>query len=75
MLTVHSGSVTDELFLDSPLGTLFIAAKDGHGGTKITLAPPHAASVASLSPHSVSAQHWIADSAGAHHVADYLIVG
>jgi hypothetical protein len=75
VLTVHSGSVTDELFLDSPLGTLFIAAKDGHGGTKITLAPPHAASVASLSPHSVSAQHWIADSAGAHHVADYLIVG
>jgi autotransporter-associated beta strand protein len=46
-LVVHSGTVTDTLLLDSPAGTHFIAASDGHGGTKVTLAPPHVAAVAS----------------------------
>ena len=37
---MHSGHVTDTLTLLSPTGTHFIAANDGHGGTKVTLDPP-----------------------------------
>jgi hypothetical protein len=73
-LTVQSGPITDMFTLVSPKGTHFVVANDGHGGTKVTLAPPHAASVASLSPQGVSEQHWTADSVG-HQLGDYLIVG
>jgi hypothetical protein len=53
----------------SPNGTHFAVANDGHGGTEVTLAPfHHAATVASLSSHEVSAE-WPVD-----HVGDYLFV-
>ena len=43
-------------------------ANDGHGGTNVTLALPHAAAkVASLSLHSVDEQHWTTDSVGSTH--------
>jgi len=36
-LTVHSGTVTDTLTLNSPYGTHFAVASDGHGGTDVLL--------------------------------------
>jgi autotransporter-associated beta strand protein len=63
-LTVQSGGVTDLLGLVSPRGVRFVAANDGHGGTKVTLTPPH---TASLSTHDVS-EHWAGD-----HFGDYLL--
>jgi autotransporter-associated beta strand protein len=74
VLTVHSGSVTDELFLNSPLGTHFLAARDGHGGTKITLDPPPATAhaVTSLAGHDLSGE-WAGDlSASSNHMSDFL---
>ena len=73
-LTVHSGRVTDELVLNSPLGTQFVAAKDGHGGTKITLDPPPATvhAMASLAAHDLSGE-WAGDVfAGCNHMSDFL---
>jgi autotransporter-associated beta strand protein len=80
-LTVRSGGVTDTLTLFPPLGkhfgveTLFTAANDGHGGTKVVLDPPHhTAAVASLSAHEVAEQHWAANIAGsASHLSDFLL--
>jgi autotransporter-associated beta strand protein len=66
-LTVHSGHVTDTLTLLSPHGTHFTTASDGHGGTKVTLDPPHVAIVASEVPHHLDGS--------AHHLGDYLWVG
>jgi hypothetical protein len=72
ILDVHSGGVTDVFTLVSPLGTHFVAAKDGQGGTKLTLDPPHH-TVASLSPHDFADQHWATDTAGsAGHFSDFL---
>jgi hypothetical protein len=65
-LTVHSGHVTDTLTLLSPHGTHFTVAKDRHGGTKIVLASPHAATVAAPSSHDLDGS--------AHHLGDYLWV-
>jgi hypothetical protein len=36
-LSVHSGSMTDVLFLNSPHGTHFGVASDHHGGTDVFL--------------------------------------
>ena len=73
ILDVHSGGVTDVFKLVSPLGTHFVAAKDGQGGTKVTLDPPHH-TVASLSTHDVAEQHWATDTAGrAGHLSDFLL--
>jgi hypothetical protein len=36
-LTVHSGTVTDTLTLNSPHGAHFAVASDGHGGTDVLL--------------------------------------
>jgi autotransporter-associated beta strand protein len=75
-LFVHSGKLTYGLGLRSPHGTHFHVASDGHGGTDVTLDPPLAATVASLTLHSFNEQHWTADSVGStHHMGDYLIVG
>ena len=63
---MHSGHVTDTLTLLSPTGTHFIAANDGHGGTKVTLDPPHH-TVASEVPHHLNGS--------VHHLGDYLWVG
>jgi autotransporter-associated beta strand protein len=73
-VTVHSGHVTDTLTLVSPQGTHFVVAKDGHGGTKVTLDPPlHAAMMASVSTHDLSGQQAVADlAASANHLGDYL---
>jgi autotransporter-associated beta strand protein len=66
-LFVQSGSLTYDLILQSPHGTHFVVANDGHGGSKVTLAPPHhTAAVASLSAHDLSTQ-WATD-----HPIDYL---
>jgi autotransporter-associated beta strand protein len=73
ILDVHSGSITDVFKLVVPLGTHFVAAKDGQGGTKVTLDPPHH-TVASLSTHDVAEQHWATDTAGrAGHLSDFLL--
>jgi hypothetical protein len=74
VLTIHSGHVTDVLTLLSPHGTHFVAAKDGQGGTKVTLAPPHhTAAVVSLSTHDFAEPHWATDIAGgAGHLGDFL---
>jgi autotransporter-associated beta strand protein len=74
ILDVHSGGVTDVFKLVSPLGTHFVAAKDGQGGTKVTLDPPHhTAALASLSTHDVAEQNWATDIAGsAGHLSDFL---
>jgi autotransporter-associated beta strand protein len=74
LLSVHSGHVSDKLTLFSPLGKHFTLAKDGQGGTLVTLTPPHvAATVASLSPHDFADQHWATDTAGsAGHLGDFL---
>jgi autotransporter-associated beta strand protein len=73
ILDVNSGTVTDKFTLVSPLGTHFVAAKDGHGGTKVTLDPPaHTSTVASLATHDVAEQHW---AGGASHPDDFLLVG
>jgi len=70
-LTVHSGRVTDELVLNSPLGTQFVAAKDGHGGTKITLGPPPAAAHAVASAgHDLSGEGAGDFSASGNHMSD-----
>jgi autotransporter-associated beta strand protein len=75
-LTVDSGGIKDMFTLLSPKGTHFAAASDGHGGTKVTLEPPFAASLASPALHDVGDQHWAADGAGGTHaMGDYLIVG
>ena len=66
-LFVHSGSLTYGLILLSPHGTHFAVANDGHGGTKVTLDPPHAATVASEATHHLDGS--------AHHLGDYLWVG
>jgi autotransporter-associated beta strand protein len=73
-LIVHSGHVTDTLMLLSPHGTHFAVANDRHGGTKVTLDPPHhAATVASLSTHDFAEQHWTTDVEGsASHLSDFL---
>jgi autotransporter-associated beta strand protein len=72
ILDVHSGGVTDVFKLLSPAGTHFKAASDGHGGTKVTLNPPHH-TVASLSTHDVAEVHWATDTAGsAGHLSDFL---
>jgi hypothetical protein len=83
LLTVHSGHFTDTFTLLSPAGTHFATVKDGHGGTKVTLAPPHAAAtmaslspqdaagtVASLSTHGFAEQHWATDFAAGSDVAE-----
>jgi autotransporter-associated beta strand protein/predicted outer membrane repeat protein len=61
-LTVTSHGVTDTLTLFSPLRTHFRVANDGHGGTKVTLAPVkgthHAAVVVS---HDAIAHPTVAD--------------
>jgi len=66
-LFVRSGVLTYDLSLQSPLGRHFAVANDGHGGTKVTLALPHAAAVVSQ-----SGQHL---DGSAHHLGDYLWVG
>jgi hypothetical protein len=73
ILDVHSGLVTDILTLFAPLGTHFVAAKDGPG-TKVTLDPPaHTTTVASLATHDVAEQHWATDIAGSgSHPGDFL---
>jgi autotransporter-associated beta strand protein len=75
-LSVHSGKVTDTLTLFDLSRTDFIVSNDGHGGTKVTLAPPLAASsTASLTTHAVVGQDWIAETAGgAHHSGDFLFL-
>jgi autotransporter-associated beta strand protein len=75
VLTVHSGSVTDNLVLNSPLGSHFVAAKDGHGGTKITLDPPPASAHAVSSPagHDLSGEWAGGLSASSHHMSDFLL--
>jgi hypothetical protein len=67
-LTVHSGAITDTLTLLSPKGTHFAVTNDGHGGTEVTLAPPHhtAAVASSLSTDEPTAQ-WAGD-----HLGNYL---
>jgi autotransporter-associated beta strand protein len=55
VLTVHSGEVTDALVLFSPKGTHFAVARDGHGGTEVTLRHAHAAAVASPADGIVAA--------------------
>jgi hypothetical protein len=67
VLTVQSGHVTDTLTLLSPHGTHFAVANDGHGGTKVTLDPPVAATVAFEATHHLDGS--------AHHLGDYLWVG
>ena len=74
LLTVHSGSVTDTFTLLFPKGTHFVAARDGHGGTKITLDPPPATvhAMASLAAHDLSGE-WAGDVfAGCNHMSDFL---
>jgi autotransporter-associated beta strand protein len=76
-LTVRSGTVTDTLTLFFPKGTHFVAAKDGHGGTKITLDPPPATAhaVASLAGHDLNGE-WASDlCAGSNHMSDFLFAG
>jgi autotransporter-associated beta strand protein len=75
-LVVHSGSVNDTLTLLSPKGLSFSVANDGHGGTKVTLAPSaHTATIASLSSHDLGGQHAATDLAGsANHLGDFLFV-
>src|SRR6516225_7240526 len=75
-LTVHSGLVTDTVKLFSPGGTHFVVAGDGHGGSKVTLQPPHhVAAVASLSPDDGSGQHSGGDGGGSGHAGwDFLFV-
>jgi autotransporter-associated beta strand protein len=79
VLTVHSGHFTNMLTLLSPHGAHFIAANDGHGGTKVTLDPPHVTgTVASLSPHNhdFGGQNGSTDiAASANHFGDFLFVG
>ena len=67
-LTVHSGSVTDILTLLSPHGTIFTAASDGHGGTKVTVEPlPGVGSLPTASQAlSMAGDH------GAFHMTDYI---
>jgi autotransporter-associated beta strand protein len=74
-LTVHSGHVTDTLLLLSPHGTHFIAANDGHGGTKVTLDSPGAAAHGSallaghdLGPGGSAGDH----TASGAHMSDFL---
>jgi autotransporter-associated beta strand protein len=66
-LVVHSGIVNDTLTLLSPKGLSFSVANDGHGGTKVTLDPPHAATVASEATHH--------SDGSAQHLGDYLWIG
>ena len=75
-LTVHSGHVTDTLTLLSPHGTHFIAANDGHGGTKVTLDPPPVtATMASLSTDGITGHDWVTQVNGANHAEGFLLVG
>jgi autotransporter-associated beta strand protein len=76
VVTVHSGHVTDTLTLVSTQGTHFVIAKDGHGGTKVTLAPAHvAATMASLSMQDIAGEHAAVDVAmTANHLGDFLFV-
>jgi hypothetical protein len=73
---VHSGHVTDALTLVSPHGTHFVVAKDGHGGTKVTLDPPaHAATIATLSAHDLGKPHLVPDiDVSANHAGDLLLM-
>ena len=74
ILTVHSGHVTDTLTLLSKHGTHFIAANDGHGGTKVTLEPPPVtATPASLSTHDIIGHDWATQIDGGNHTGDFLI--
>jgi autotransporter-associated beta strand protein len=75
-LTVHSGRITDALMLLSPHGTKFTVTNDGHGGSKVTLDPPHiAATTASVYTHDVIGQDWANQIDGsANHPGDFLFV-
>jgi hypothetical protein len=77
LLTVRSGHVTDILTLLDPVGTHFIASRDGHGGTKVTLAAAHLhAAVASLAGHDLSADGLAGDlPASSAHMNDFLFTG
>jgi hypothetical protein len=73
---VHSGHVTDTLTLLSKHGTHFIAANDGHGGTKVTLEPPPVtATMASLSTDGIIGRDWATRVSGANHTDGFLLVG
>jgi autotransporter-associated beta strand protein len=74
-LFVHSGSLTYELGLQSPHGTHFAVANDGHGGTKVTLDPPGAAAHASalFAGHDLGPCGWAGDhTASGAHMSDFL---
>jgi hypothetical protein len=64
---VHSSHVTDTLRLFAPQGTLFTVSKDAHGGSKVTLDPPHAATFASEATHHLGGS--------VQHFGDYLWIG
>jgi autotransporter-associated beta strand protein len=68
-LSVHSGSLTFGLGLQSPGGTRFVVANDGHGGTAVKLAPLHAAAIIDFPSAHDTSGHWAGD-----HVGDYLFV-
>jgi autotransporter-associated beta strand protein len=63
LLTVKSGQAVDHLTLFSPQTHIFKAVSDGHGGTKVVLAPPHANTVAQSSAAKPSADHHAAEAA------------
>jgi autotransporter-associated beta strand protein len=66
-LKLHSGGRIDAFTLVSPRGTSFAVANDGHGGTRVTLDPPHAATVASEATHH--------SDGSVQHFGDYLWMG